>query len=507
MGCGLPVRRLIVSRRLYLQLALRLVAVFLVLGALLLWLSASSMGRYSRAVQQTINAPVARYISEELELITAGRANREGLRQLAHHAMIIHPAIEVYLLDPQGRIISHALEPEAVVRERVDLDPVRAFLARSRPLPILGPDPTGTAGKVVFSAHPVWYQGQPQGYVYVVLEGQRQQRLEQSMLDNQVFRFSALGLAGGLAFAVCCALLLFARFSRRVQKLARRVDQLYRKKLESDGPEPAAGDELERLEEAFNAMQSRIRQQVEEIRQADAMRRNLIANVSHDLRTPLTNMLGYVETLMLKRSSLSASQREEYLAITRQHGLRLNRLVSDLFELAKLDSGGQPLQLETFSIAELVHDVVQEFSLRARHQKVTLTVNGDLEEAWVRADIRLLERVLENLLDNALRHTPAGGEVRLQIQRQADRVLVSVCDTGSGIPKADLPYVFDRFYYARDNGRDSMRSTGLGLAIVKRILDLHASRIAVYSRLRQGSRFEFQLKCELDNEPECEKGQ
>ena len=124
-----------------------------------------------------------------------------------------------------------------------------------------------------------------------------------------------------------------------------------------------------------------------------------------------------------------------------------------------------------------------------------LDISGDLANAQVNADIHLIERVLENLVDNALRHTPSGGRIQILIQRQDNGVRCSVSDTGEGIASKDVPLVFNRFFHLRDSGRDSLTSTGLGLAIVKRILDLHLSPINVESRLHEGTTFAFELGC------------
>lgn len=477
--------------RLYLKLALSLALVFLLVGAVVLLLTGHAMDRYSQAVTQRLNESVAMYVSDELQLISHGIANTDALKQLAHHAMIINPAIEVYLLDPQGRVLDHALPREQVVQRQVDLQPVAEFLQHSKALPILGDDPSDPALQKVFSAHEVRFAERLEGYIYIVLEGKRRQDLEHSIMQDQVFRVSALGLVGALTFGLLAALLIFARLTRRLRRVSQKTEWFFR---DEESPLAAReGDEIQRLESAVNTMQQRITRQMGQIREADDMRRELIANISHDLRTPLTNMLGYIETLLLKQGQLSAEQQQQYLVITRNHGRRLGRLVGDLFELAKLDNNAVEPHKEPFSLSELAQDVVQDFSMRAEQQGVALNISGDLAQAQVNADIHLIERVLENLIDNALRHTPKGGTVRIEIQRQESGVRCSVSDTGEGIESQDVPYIFNRFFHVRDNRQQSLTSTGLGLAIVKRILDLHLSPINVESRLHQGTTFVFEL--------------
>jgi signal transduction histidine kinase len=204
-------------------------------------------------------------------------------------------------------------------------------------------------------------------------------------------------------------------------------------------------------------------------------------------------MHGYVDTLLLKNEELDAASRRHYLQITRKHTQRLGILIGDLFELSKLDSGSMPLSLENFPLAELLHDVVQDFELEARRKNIDLQLNSESGSALVHADIGLVQRVLENLIRNALNYTPPGGRISLDICHRPERVAVSVSDTGCGIPQDQIDNIFDRFYCS-DHGQDADGdSSGLGLAIVKRILDLHGSRITVASRMNEGTRFEFSL--------------
>jgi signal transduction histidine kinase len=204
-------------------------------------------------------------------------------------------------------------------------------------------------------------------------------------------------------------------------------------------------------------------------------------------------MHGYVDTLLLKNTELDAAEREHYLQITRKHTQRLAALIGDLFELSKLDSGSMPLALETFSLSELLHDVVQDFALEARRRNIELDLAGEPERAMVHADIGLVQRVLENLIRNALDYTPAGGSITLDVSARPDDVAVTVSDTGCGIPEDQIDNIFDR-YFRSDHGQSSRgQSSGLGLAIVKRILDLHGSRITVASTMNRGTCFEFSL--------------
>jgi signal transduction histidine kinase len=238
-------------------------------------------------------------------------------------------------------------------------------------------------------------------------------------------------------------------------------------------------------------MADKIQEQFESLKETDRLRRELISNVSHDLRTPLASMHGYVDTLLIKNDTLSMDERRHYLEITRRHTQRLGQLIGDLFELSKLDSASVTPNLETFSLAELLQDVTQDFELEAKKAGITMEVEAVRDPAMVYADIGLMQRVLENLIRNALKFTPREGRITISMVPKPDHVSVAVSDTGCGISDEDLEHIFDRFYHAEQS--ENSDSTGLGLAIVKRILDLHGSRITVQSSPNQGTRFEFEL--------------
>lgn len=480
--------------RLYVKWSLTLITLFVLLGIATIWLTRDAMDRYSREVTQVLNASIAMYVTGELKMINDGAANTEALKQLAHHAMIINPSVEVYLLDTHGKVISHSVD-DTLQKNSVDLVPVAAFLQPDSRMPIFGDDPrTGEQDKV-FSVSPVLTDGVLEGYVYVVLEGKKRADLEAAMVNSPVFQANMQALIGCLLAGLLLALILFLRLSHRLGKLTRNANTFYQQHLEPKQAARPAHDEIDQLHQAFDAMQARIDSQMEMIKQSDAMRRELMSHISHDLRTPLTNMLGYIETLLLKADKLEPAEQKHYLEITRRHGKRLGTLIADLFELAKLDSNAIQPQLEPFSMAELVQDIVQDFQLKAETRKVQLKLSERMPEAQVTADIRLIERVIANLIDNALNHTQAGGAILIDIKNEPSGVRVRISDTGEGINPNDLPFIFDRFFHSQNRQEEDLKSTGLGLAIVKRILDLHDARISVDSELNQGTTFTFLLPC------------
>jgi signal transduction histidine kinase len=236
-------------------------------------------------------------------------------------------------------------------------------------------------------------------------------------------------------------------------------------------------------------MTQRIAEQWRELTRQDQQRRELFANISHDLRTPLTSLHGYLETLLVKADMLDLAERRRYLEIALAQSRKVSRLSQELFELARLEYGVVKPEKEHFALADLVQDVFQKFELsaEARQQRLVADIAPSLPA--VTADLGMIERVLTNLLDNAIRHTPAGGEIVVQLRPDEAGVRVEISDTGPGIPSELRTALFTRPMFSSAGGR----SGGLGLVIVQRILQLHGSDIRLLPRPEKGAVFSFLL--------------
>jgi signal transduction histidine kinase len=215
--------------------------------------------------------------------------------------------------------------------------------------------------------------------------------------------------------------------------------------------------------------------------------------VSHDLRSPLASIQGYLETLYIKDDALDPDERRRYVETALKNARRLNQLVSELFELSKLESQQVEPSPEPFLAAELVQDVVVQYQTQAEKQDVELEATLPDRHVRVEADIGLVERVLSNLIDNAIHYTPSGGRVEVGVENKIDGVRLRVTDNGPGIPEDDLPHIFERFYRV-DKSRDrSSGGAGLGLAIAYKIVELHGETLAVESTVGEGTTFYFRL--------------
>ena len=309
-----------------------------------------------------------------------------------------------------------------------------------------------------------------------------------------------LYVVGALAVAVIAAAGVAWLQARRLRRLSRALEAFERaghagplRLDEADGQ----GDETSRLAAQIERMGSCLSARSAELTGAMRRRSELLANVSHDLRTPLTAMQGYLELLLLRQDNLGSAEARNYLQTATRQSERLGRLVADLFELTRLEGEGLQPEAEDFSLAELAYDVTQRFALEASQRGVRLEVRFDpaATAVRVRAEVGLVERLFVNLVEHALRHTPAGGSVGIEIESVQGRAEARVIDNGEGIAAADLAGIFERYDRAERIGGANRGSGhgGLGLAIGRRIVELHGGRLRIESAPGQGTRVVFDL--------------
>jgi signal transduction histidine kinase len=224
----------------------------------------------------------------------------------------------------------------------------------------------------------------------------------------------------------------------------------------------------------------------------EEMRRGFVANVSHELRTPMTSIRGFVDGIL--DGTIPPEKQNQYLTIVKDETIRLNRLVNDLLDLARMEAGEVKLNISVFDINELVRKCVIKLESLLLEKGLTVDANFEEEDLPVKADSDSIERVIYNLMHNAIKFTPENGEIRVKTYVEKDKAIISVEDTGKGIAESEIPYIFERFYKT-DKSRSADRTgVGLGLAIVRNIIVSHNETIKVESEEGHGTRFIFTLR-------------
>ncbi|HXE81354.1 MAG TPA: HAMP domain-containing sensor histidine kinase [Vicinamibacterales bacterium] len=303
-----------------------------------------------------------------------------------------------------------------------------------------------------------------------------------------------MGAIGGAVLAaggVAIALVVFGPARRRLRQLQAATERIGAGDLSARAPADG-GDEVAELAGSFNRMAAELDARARALEASDRARRQLLADVSHELMTPLTAMRGYVETLRMTDVPLDQRTRERYLGIIEDETKRMERIIGDLLDLARLEGGGAALRREPVGVAALFERVAMRHERELQERGITLARRVDPGAEIVVGDADRLEQALQNLAANALRHTPDGGRIELSAEHRPDGVRLTVRDNGPGIPPAHLPLIFDRFYKADASRRAGPGAgSGLGLSIVKAIVEQHGGTVA--ARNDRGAVFELVL--------------
>lgn len=482
--------KLKIFNRLYLQISAIFLLVLILFTAITMYISVRSSAKYSIEVNQRLNSELAINTVDVIKpLIKNGIDSDEAIADIMHSMMLINPIVEVYLLDPQGKILKYVAPDKVVKLEKVSLEPIKRFLNDPEHSIIYGDDPRNPGEFKTFSAAPVIEDNQLLGYIYIVLASQEYVSAAQTLIGSYILGLSVRSVIFILIISALVGLLAIWFITNKLSTIISGINEFKKGNLSARIDVKSEG-ELDRIGLVFNEMADTIERNIQELKGVDNLRRELISNVSHDLRTPVASIQGYAETLILKKDSITADDQQKYLEIIFKSCGRLKKLVEELFELSKLQTQQVKPHPEPFSISELVFDIVNKYRILSQKRGISINTIIDKTVPMVEADISMINRVLQNLIDNALKFCREGDTINIEIDSKSpERVEVRIIDSGQGIKQEDLPYVFQRYY----KGSNDQQSTGLGLAIVKKIVELHQSDVWVTSQYGKGTTFAFDL--------------
>ncbi|WP_149275872.1 sensor histidine kinase [Pareuzebyella sediminis] len=479
------------------KLWIAFVLLVLLMGASFIFITGYFANKYSQETTQRVNADVAHHVIAEKftnasPFLEDGSVNKPLFGDLMHDMMAVNQSIEVYLLDEAGNILySVVLDPsDKHAMHKVSLAPIATFIDNKGEKFVLGDDPRNPGEQKIFSAAPYAIDNR-EGYIYIILAGEKFKEISNNLLGQY---FAKLGIGATVLttiFSALIGLLAIWFLTKNLRLMTRTVRKFQEGDLKARIEKPETSD-IEVFAKSFNEMADTIVGNMDKMKSVDLLRRELIANVSHDLRTPLSVLKGYIETLQIKRDTLSEAEKEEYLQITHDNVDKLSNLINQLFEYSKLEAEQVVPVKEPFSITELSHDLIAKFKVIAEQKQITLELDNPEENSMVFADVSLVERALQNLIENAIKYTEASGKVTLSLTKKGESVEINITDTGTGIPVNEQPFIFDRYKQVAKN-TTKHQGHGLGLAIVKKIMDLHDTTITVLSKPRQGSSFIFKL--------------
>ncbi len=309
-----------------------------------------------------------------------------------------------------------------------------------------------------------------------------------------------------LLYSALCGLVIMVWTTSRIRRLNESVESFASGDLKVRVP-VTSSDELGALGRNFNTMAGNIETMMDALRDKEQFQRQLIANISHDLRTPMASMRGYVETLSLQSETMNETDRDRYLSIINSNLIHLDKLIDHMLVLSRFDSGQATFQMEEFPLGELADAILMRSEGLAADRSINLELQVADIDTLVEADPLQIAQVLQNLVENGIKFNRDGGKVIIKLDKVDSELVVEVCDTGLGISKTDIPHIFKRFYTAdksRTRAVDGSglattqdhlgQSTGLGLAIASKIIAGHGSQLLVHSKLAEGTTFTFTLK-------------
>ncbi|WP_350290415.1 HAMP domain-containing sensor histidine kinase [uncultured Croceitalea sp.] len=487
----------ILSNRLVKKLTLSFLAILLLAGLGYTIATIYLSNQYFYETTQRLHANLAQDLIDEKfvdasPIDSTGAINKVLFGDIMHDMMAVNRAIEVYLLDMDGNVqYSVVLDHDApeTNQKKVGLAPIKKFITNNGEGYILGDDPKNNANQKVFSAAK-FNKGGKEGYVYIILAGE-----EYLTTRDNLFKSYALKLGLGtsvltLLFAAILGILSVWYLTKNLRELVFAAKRFQQGDLEYRIKDADKSD-LAGVTTTYNEMAETILSDIDKIKSVEKLRRELIANISHDLRTPLSIIQGYIETLQMKDEDLTKQERSDYLKTINKSGERLSKLISQLFEYSKLEANQIEPQKEPFLISELANDIHRNYNVLAKQKNIKLKLEMGEGIPLVFADISLVERAIQNLMDNALKFTPENGEVIVQIAPKNEDIEITIKDSGPGIKQENQALIFER--YRQTKTGEHKEGAGLGLAIVKKIMELHNASIRVLSKPNEGTSFSFSL--------------
>ena len=454
------------------------ILVFIVITILCLffmYLTYLSTSNFHDASTQLLNKDVAGHIAKFTSPFKNGGIDKKKADSVFYNAMVLSPSAEVYFLDTTGTVIAFHAPKNDIKQWLLPLENIKALIASQGKDYIKGPDPKDPENPKIFSAAEVWDSTHELGYIYVILGSNKGVT---QMLYNSYF--SGFIIKVSLAIFILSILLTFFyinRFQKRFNQMIVILGKFQQGDFKARFP-VGMNDELEPVATAFNTMSDQLVYNVDRITKSEKDRKDFIANISHDLRTPLSVARGYTETLLMKRENpLSKEEEDEFLQLIYKKILQVEHMVQQLFAHSKMESVDFVPEKEPFIFSEILQEIVHDSSLSASEKTISIDNSKAENASWIFADTGLMERMIQNLVVNAIKYTPQNGWIKVSLYNEEKTLIFKIQNSGELLSTQMVNW----FNYENEtsllNNRPS--SAGIGLAIVKKIAQIHKFKCEV----------------------------
>ncbi len=475
------------------RIAILIVSLITVLSFFFIVITYLSITHYHQASTQLLNKEVAAHIAQFTSPFGNDGINPQKADSVFHDAMVLSPSAEVYFLDTAGRVVAFHSPRREIKLWKVPLASIDTYIARKGKEYIKAADPKDPDEPKIFSAATVYGKTKKLGYIYVVLGSKSSENVISTLLDSHITSLALKAFAAIVALSIIITIIYLSRirksFTRLIGVLQRFEGGDYTARFHF-----SEGDELAPVMQAFNKMAGLLAQNINSLTRSEKDRKDFIAIISHDLRTPLAIARGYAETLHMadNETKTSPAQRREYLALILAKILQVETMVKKLFELSKIEAIEFEPHIEPFVLSEIVQEIINTFQMAAAEKNIDLRCTQCKYHVWVRADVGMLERVVQNLVENAVKNTPEGGTIQVSIALDNEQLTVAIANTGTPLP----PDLLEWINSAKKAGPLQARRPavlGLGLLIVQRILLLHQSALSAHTEPNGCNVFQFSL--------------
>lgn len=487
------------SFNIFRRISILVFALITILGVLFIALTYYATTHYHLASTQLLNKDVAAHIAKFASPYDKNGINKQRADSVFKNAMVISPSAEVYFLDTAGNVLDFYGSKKEILQKHVGLKNINKYIASKGEEYIKAPDPRDPSNDKIFSAAEVKSNTQNLGYIYVILGSNEYRNVSQMLFSSHVSNLAIKAFIFIILLSIIFSLLYIQRLKKSFGSFISVLEKFENGDLNARFT-VKHNDEFAPVSQSFNKLADLLTYNIDQLTKSETERKEFIKNISHDLRTPLAIAKGYAETLLIKReeSALTPQELDSYINMIVKKIVQLEHMVKNLLEISKMESAEFRANKEPFVLSEIVQETVNTFQLFASEKIVNLHCTKCQYHVWVNADIRLMERVIQNLVENAIKNTPENGNIGVAMVVKNNKLFFNIENDGPPLSHDLLQWI-----NTPDNefGQAiSKPNSGLGLSITKKILYLHNASLHAYRLNNNKNIFTFSLDIYNRNE-------
>lgn len=454
-----------------------------------------STTNFHDASTQLLNKDVATHIAQFASPFENNGINKKKADSVFYNAMVISPSAEVYFLDTTGKVIAYHAKESDIRQWVLPLINIKKLIASAGKDYIKGPDPRDPENPKIFSASAVIHKSKNLGYIYVILGSNKD-------VSDMLYSAYFSSLLIKVFFVIIGVSIIFALiYLNRLQRSFNHMITILKKFQDGDFEARFAikeNDELAPVTTAFNRMADLVVYNINQLIKSEQERKDFVANISHDLRTPLSVARGYTETLLIKNEKQVTQQEEKkFLELIHRKLQQVEHMVKQLFDLSKMESAEFVPNKEPFIFSEILQEIIHALTSVASEKNIQISCIQCESTSWIFADVGMMERVIQNLLVNAINYTPEDGLINILLNKAGIELIFIIENSGDTLSPELLEWINNSAETNHTASRPA--KSGIGLMIVKKILFLHEYSFKAEANTGIGNKFTIQMPV-LQNE-------